>query len=489
MAIDPRTPVLVGAGAVQQRMDDPLRALEPIELMIQALQRAASDAGCAELLSRADSVRVPRGFWDYSDPGRLIAERFGARGARTQLAELGILQTTLFGLAAQDIADGKEDVVLIAGGEAKYRALRAQMSGVQAPLTPQLEGRPDSVLRPAGEIWSSLEADFGLLMPVTQYSIMENALRYAEGLSIEAHRREVAELWSAFSRVAAANPEAWSREALPADAIAGSGGGNRMLAFPYTKLHNSQWNVDQAAGLILCSARAAGDAGVAEDRWVFPLAVTESNLMVPLCERRQLHRSDGFRIAGRRALEIAGKTMAEIDHLELYSCFPVAVRVQVREMEIPAGRALTVTGGMPFAGGPLNNFVLQAMARMARILRSDGGSCGMLTAVSGMLTKQGVSLWSSGPPVQPFRHADVTDQVAAAAQTVEVIADYSGPATVASYTVLYEGDAPVRAVAICDLPGGQRTLAATADPKLARSMTEGEFCGRSVKVSAREVRL
>ena len=42
MPIDPRTPVLVGVGAVQQRCDDPRAALEPIELMIAALEHAAA---------------------------------------------------------------------------------------------------------------------------------------------------------------------------------------------------------------------------------------------------------------------------------------------------------------------------------------------------------------------------------------------------------------------------------------------------------------
>ena len=126
---DPRTPVLVGAAAVQQREDDPRHAREPIELMIDALRRAADDAGSRALLAAADSIRVPRGFWEYSDPGRLIADRVGAAAARTQLAEIGVLQTTLFGGAAEAIASGAADVVLVTGGEAKYRSLREQHYG------------------------------------------------------------------------------------------------------------------------------------------------------------------------------------------------------------------------------------------------------------------------------------------------------------------------------------------------------------------------
>src|SRR5262245_47977200 len=114
MPLDPRTPVLVGVGAVQQREDDPRQAHEPVQLMVEALRRAAADAGDPALLARADSIRVPRGFWHYADPGRLIAERVGATRARTQVAELGVLQTTLFGGAVEAIASGAAEVVLIA---------------------------------------------------------------------------------------------------------------------------------------------------------------------------------------------------------------------------------------------------------------------------------------------------------------------------------------------------------------------------------------
>jgi acetyl-CoA C-acetyltransferase len=255
-----------------------------------------------------------------------------------------------------------------------------------------------------------------------------------------------------------------------------------MLAFPYTKLHNSQWNVDQAAGLIVCSVAAARAAGVPEDQWVFPLAIADSNHMVPLSERAELHRSHGFQLAGQRALELAGLRIDAVQHLELYSCFPVAVRVQARELGVPPGRTLTVTGGMAFAGGPLNNFVLQALVRMTEILRADRRGAGIVTAVSGMLTKQGVSIWSAQRPAQPFRFADVTTDVAREMKTVEVVDRYAGPASVAAYTVVYDGNAPSRAVMICDLPNGRRAFGVTTDPQLATAMTEQEFCGRSVRI-------
>ena len=90
MSLDPRTPVLVGAGVAHQHVDDPEAALEAIDLMAQACERAAP----ASLLARAQSILVPRGTWRYRDPGRLLATRFGA-DARTVIGEFGILQQTL----------------------------------------------------------------------------------------------------------------------------------------------------------------------------------------------------------------------------------------------------------------------------------------------------------------------------------------------------------------------------------------------------------
>jgi len=484
MTIDSRTPVLVGVGAVQQKCDDPLEAAEPIELMARALECAAEDAGSRDLLAAAGSIRVPRGFWDYPDPGRRLAQRFGAVRAKTLLAEIGVLQTTLLGGAIEAIAAGDEEVVLIAGGEAKYRALRAHISGIALPAAIEDDSVPDITLHPAQEIWSAREEELGLLMPVNQYSIMENALRHAEGLSVEAHRREIAEVWADFSRVAVDNPAAWDRNRHSAAEIYG-GGGNRMLAFPYTKLHNSQWNVDQAAGLILCSVRAAEAAGIARERWVFPLAVAESNHMLPLSQRAQLHRSPGFRIAGATALDRAQRSIEDIRHFELYSCFPIAVRVQQRELQVPQGRVLTVTGGMAFAGGPLNNFVLQALVRMVERLRVDRGSTGLVTAVSGMLTKQGVSVWSTDAPRDPARAVDVTDAVARDTGVVEVVEADDGTARCVSYTVVYEGGRPARAVLLGDRSDGRRVLVGVDDPGQAAAIAEQEPCGRRVAELAR----
>jgi acetyl-CoA C-acetyltransferase len=210
--------------------------------------------------------------------------------------------------------------------------------------------------------------------------------------------------------------------------------------------------------------------------------------MLPLVHRSELHRCAAFRIAGRRAAELASLRLAQLAHLELYSCFPVAVRVQQRELGIPRQQPVTVTGGMAFAGGPLNNFVLQAAVRLAQRLRESPGASGMLNAVSGMLTKQGVSLWSSRPG-PAFEALDVSAEAERATARVEVAEGFRGRARVAGYTVLYEGDRPTQTVLLCDTGDSRRAVAVSEDPALARTAVTRELCGCELEIAADGVKL
>jgi acetyl-CoA C-acetyltransferase len=426
---------------------------------------------------------VPRGFWDYADPGRALAESAGAANARSELAELGVLQSTLLGDSARAVAAGEADVIVIAGGEARARATRAQLRGVAAPLTQQVGVTPTRVLRPKQEVVHPAEVKLGMVLPVNQYAMIENALRFADGMTLAQHRDSVAALWARMSEVAAKNPDAWSRHAVSAADVRDAGPRNRMLAFPYTKLHNSQWNVDQAAALVMTSLATARAHGIPESRWVFPLAAAESNHMLSLSQRRQFHRSPGFAHAGSKALARAGLAIGDVAKRELYSCFPVAVRLQCRELGISEHADLTVTGGMAFAGGPLNNFVLQAAVRMAQLLREAPSEVGMLNAVSGFLTKQGVTLWSAAPPRRAFGFDDVTEAVARDSEEVALAEHAGGDATCVSYTVQLEGDRPARTLFVCDLPDGRRSLAASADAALAEHAMRAEVCGAKLRVA------
>ncbi len=232
----------------------------------------------------------------------------------------------------------------------------------------------------------------------------------------------------------------------------------------------------------MVSVAEAQRLGLASDRWVFPTAAAESNAMTVLPARAELHRSPAVAAMGRAALGHVDLTIDRVDHLDLYSCFPAAVQVQALELGLDLDRSLTVTGGMTFGGGPLNNYVLQATATMVERLREDPGSTGMVTSVSGMLTKTGVGLWSSAAPTVPFAAIDVSDVVTATTALRPFDPDATGMATIVGSTVVHDRGLPARAVVVAELADGHRTVAVGRDRDVAVAMTTGDWCGRSVVV-------
>ena len=479
---DLRQPVLVGIGTCMQREDDFAQAMEPMDLMLEAVRRAGHDAGGAQVLQGVQHIAVPKGRWRYRNPAGEIARAVGADAATTVLANLGVLQQTLIGEACQRIATGEIDSALVAGADAGYRILRARQAGQRASERQQ-EDLPDLTLDAEEELLHPAELRAGIKMPVALYAILESAWRAKKGLSMAEHQRQLNDMAQAFSRVAAANPHAWRRKQLaPAD-LQASPDRNPMQAFPYTRLHCTSWNVDQAGALLLCSAGKARALGIAPSQWVYALASTESNHMLPVSARADLTGCLGAQLAGQSALAAGGLDASMLDLVELYSCFPIAVESFAQELGLSSARDLTVTGGMPLAGGPFNNYVLQATCRMAELIRSGSGRNGIVSSVSGVLTKQGFGLWARQPGSRPFALDDVTAQTASQTQTRQVANAFDGNARVAGYTVLHDkGQAP-RVLVLADTDTGCRALASSDDPDLTAQVQIAEFCGAKIRIS------
>ncbi|HJQ85529.1 MAG TPA: acetyl-CoA acetyltransferase, partial [Candidatus Binatia bacterium] len=480
--IEPNTPLIAGIGFAQERAENPAECEEPWRLMAHAVRGAAADAGSEALLGHIESIAVPQGMWEYRNPGRLIAEAVGCPSARSILADLGVLQLSLVSDVCRAIAAGEQHVGVITGGEAKFRELRAAITGAPVSNTTQPEDTPaPDVHHTSSDPWAThLESRAGLAGPVELFAIMESALRHADGLDVERHRDRLAELYSRFSAVAADNPHAWRREPLAPAAIRDPALGNAMLAFPYTKRHSSQWNVNQAVAILVCSAARASDLRLDRRGWVFPVAAAQSKHVVPLAQQRKLHSHAGTVRSGERALELAGLSVRDLDVAELYSCFPAAIQSFARDLGIPDGCPWTVTGAMPFAGGPYNSFSLEGVARMVEVLRDGslgpGRRIGLVSNLSGIFGKQACALFSNQPAHDGYRYADVTAEVAASDPPVALDGDYAGPAAVVGYTVVFSGGAPSHAIAICDTPDGRRTVVRSEERDLLAAMMREEFC-------------
>ena len=321
--------------------------------------------------------------------------------------------------------------------------------------------------------------------PPTVYATIESAWAASQGWSAAEHRRRLGALGASFASVAARNPAAWNTEALDAAAIVEPGPDNRMVAWPYTKRCCSNLRVDQAAALLFTTVARARAAGIDEARWVFPHGAAVANHAVPVSRRPDIARSPNAQAAGARAAAIAGVSPAAIEHLDLYSCFPAAVQVAAGELGIDADRQLTVTGGMTFAGGPLNSYVLHSLAAMAEVLRADPGSRGLVTSVSGFITKYGASVWSTDPPATAWRADDVTAEAMKA--TGELRADapageVSGDARVVAATVEQARDGARRAIAIAETPDGVRTTVVREDDDAIAAGMRGELVGTTLSL-------
>ena len=477
--------MLVGVGAVDQHNDDPLTSAEAVELMVQAVRAAADDAGVPTALRDVEQISVPQGTWKYPDPARLIAERVGAEHARTVLVGLGIPQQRLINDALTAISAGELDVAVVVGGETKRRDALARRAGVEPAVTLQADGvTPDEWQRPVtGEIVAQAEIKVGLVVPVQQYALIESALGAAERPTFDDQQDHIADLWTRFNVVARSNPDAAFPEPRDPEFLRTPSPENRPLAFPYNKWHATQWTVDQAAALLLMSVDAARRFGVDPDRWVFPHVGLDSSAAFSLSTRAELHRWPAMEALGRAAAAHVGRPMASVEMADLYSCFPVAVRVQQRELGLPLDGTPTVTGGMAFAGGPFNNYVLQSTAAMAQRLRDDPAAMGLVSTVSGLLTKPGLALWSTQVPAVPLV-GDLADDARAATATLESVPDYVGAATVAASTVTYDGETPERVIVIGDTPDGRRCVAIADDADLAARATTERLTGLAIDVNA-----
>ena len=482
MPVDPRTPVLIGYGQVNQHDDHP--GVEPADLMVAAA-RAAADP---RVLEAVDSVRIVNVLsWRYRDPGLLVAQRLRAKSATTRYTGIGgNVPQTLVNQACLDIQAGRADVVLIGGAETWRTRMRLRARGAKPDWTSQDESVPiaegaDEGVPMAGPAEIRIKLD----RPAFVYPMFEQSVRIAAGESSDEHRHRIGELWSQFSAVAEANPHAWSRESLSAEAIWQPGPGNRMISWPYTKLMNSNNMVDQGAVLILASVQQATYLQIPSERWVFPYAGTDSHDTYAIGERAEFNRSPAIRIAGQRALELAGAGIDDVSLIDVYSCFPSAVQVAAAELGLPVGdpdRPLTVTGGMTFAGGPWNNYVTHAIATMAEKLVGNPGHRGLITANGGYLTKHSFGVYGTEPPAHEFRWEDVQPAVDRE-PTRTAIVEWSGIGTVESWTTPFNlsGTADKAFLAV-RTPDDSRTLALIADPSEADATVREDIAGAKVQV-------
>jgi acetyl-CoA C-acetyltransferase len=480
----------VGAGQCVQRDVAPAQALEPVALMETAARRAAEDAGAggARLFAAVDRVAVVNVLsFPYGNAPRALAERMGAHPREEIYTTIGgnTPQWLVNAMAAR-IAAGEADVVLLAGAEAVRTVSRARRAGVTLAW-----GGGDgtaTVVGDAREGSNAHEAAHGLVLPTAIYPLFENAIRARRGWTLAEHRRRLGVLCSRLAAVAAEHPQAWFRDRPTPEEITTVGPENRMIAFPYPKRMNAVMEVDQGAAVILTSAGRARALGIDPARFVYLWGSADAHDHWWVSERVDLATSPAIRAAGTAALAAAGVTIADVEIVDLYSCFPCAVEIARDMLGIPDDdpRPLSVTGGLPYFGGPGNNYSLHAIATMCDRLRAKPGTLGLVTALGWYLTKHAIGVYGAAPPPRPWAPLDTPSlqrQLDAEPAPVLVPAP-DGAGTIETYTVVYDRDGvPVRGIVVGRLDDGRRFLANTpADRALLEALTEEEAIGRRGRV-------
>jgi acetyl-CoA C-acetyltransferase len=488
---DRNTPVLVGAAQLVQREADPARALEPLAMLEKIAREAAVDSGAGDrALADADTVAaIDVIAFGVKNLPRLLAERIGAKPVREYTTGIGgEIPLVVVNQIANEIASGVCRVAVIAGCNALKTIRRARTAGVELHWQAGGGGVPTMIGdRKPGN--SERERRCGLAAPASVYPIFENALRARRGLDLATHRARMGALMSRFTAVASKNPYAWFPTARSSEEITTASAANRMVAFPYTKYLNAVIETNQAAGVLMMSADAARSYGVPEDRWVhwWGGAHAQERAWYP-SERPDFAACPALRAAASGALARARLCIDDVDRIDFYSCFPVAVEMACEMLGVDEGdpRGLTVTGGLPYGGGPGNNYTLHALAAAMDELRGAPGSKALVTGNGWYLTKHSATVLASAPlegAVEPAGAAEVSD----APGPVEISDEVGGRATVETYTVLYGRDgAAERGIVVGRLDGGVRFLANTPDDRDAlERFAAVENVGREGRVSVR----
>ena len=485
MALDPRTPVVVGVGQVTVPPDAGQGYDErptPLGLMCDALEAAANDAGGRALLARLDEVVAISSFvWRARDPAALALEALGLAPRATALAPTGGSQPQrLVAAAARRIAAGELDAIAIVGAEAMYAHRLARREGRPVDW-PGHEDGPAPVTT-GRDPFTPEEHRHGLALPVGVYPLFENARRARRGWTIDEHRARLGTLWAGFARVAAENPYAWRRDAPDAATITTPTPENRMIGFPYTKLLVANLPVDMGACLVLTSYERARELGVAEERMVFPQCAAEADDHWFVSERPELDASPAMEAVWGALREFGVEASVEL--VDLYSCFPTVVETagEVIGLDpLDPARPPTVTGGLTFAGGPGNNYVTHAIATMVERLRERPEATGLVTGLGWFATEHAWGTYSATPPPDGFRWRDVGARVAAAPR-VEV-ATGDGAMVVETYTVTHRPDGSGERLIVCARRAdGRRQWAHSDDAELAESAETRDLLHAPVRV-------
>jgi len=457
VAVDDRLPVVVATGQSIERRET-VSALDLAERAARAALDGVPSLGAAVRQVSIVNIVSPVGPAPAAD----LAHRLHLSPDRTETTTVGGNSPQwLINRAAAAVAAGTVDVVLIAGAEAQRSARLGPLDGGD---TRTVQGPPDPVIGDDRPPVSAAELQAGLIAPIHLYAMFESVLAQRAGRSFDEHRAHLGGLMAPFTTVAATHPYASFPESRTPTELSEITAFNRIVSEPYAKNMCAMFTVDQGAAVIVTSLAAARRAGV-DDGAVFCWAGAECNDVWFPAARPDPGSAPGMKAAAAAAMDGAGMGIDDLSAFDLYSCFPCAVELAASSLGLALDddRNLTVTGGLPYFGGPGNNYSLHAVATMVDRLRASGGT-GLVTALGWYMTKHAAGVYGSDPPPHGWRRGETAAaQSVIDASAVEIATDVEGPAVVIASTVAGGRDGEISAAPVIARLDDGRHVAAAAD--------------------------
>jgi acetyl-CoA C-acetyltransferase len=463
-------------GAAQHTVRDGAAA-EPLVSWEQRARAAA--AGVEHVLPALDSLQVVYcQTWPYDDPAGRLATALGASPRHQHYSGIGgTTPQELVNHTAAAMQRGELDLALICSAEALATTRAAKKRGERLPWS----HRKSSPFPWEPPHASELAHD--VLQAWETFPLFDTARRAKLGATLGDDAAAAATMMAAMSVVAAANPHAWRPTALGAATVGTATAENRYVGWPYTKHEVAVMDVDMSAALLLATRERANALGVDEDRRLYLNGWAYAEDPAGIAERGDMSRSTAMSVAGRHALSRSGVELADIDAFDLYSCFPSSLRLgcDALGLAIDDPRGLTVTGGLPYAGGPASGYMMHAIVSAFEALGGPARRT-LVTGVGMHMAKHVAAVWSSTPRSASPTADSIQAEVEAAQPRRHLLTAYSGPATVCAYTVAHGRDgAPEQGLLVLDTEVG-RALARVYASDLLVDAESRELVGQPVTV-------
>ncbi|KAH8815474.1 hypothetical protein F5884DRAFT_180194 [Xylogone sp. PMI_703] len=469
-------PVVIGVGDVKNRSQRIEDAIEPMELMFQAIQAAIKDTGLSttagkKLQQSIDSLDVVATWtWPYPDLPGLLSQKLEVNPSHKYYSPHGGNQPAkLFDNAARRVSLGKSKVAVVTGGEALASlAACAAAKKLPPPGWSKAAQDVDSVFSPTTrDLGQNLGAKHSIGAPIHVYPLYENGFRASRGQSIEENNRESARLYAEFSKVAEHNPLAWNYgSSQPEEVIGTVAKKNRMICFPYPLLMNAFNTVNLAGACLLTSTDLAEELGVPKEKWIYPLGGAGTSDSNDFWERPNFYSSPSISRSLDMALELSGLKADQVDMFDIYSCFPIVPKLACQHLGLPltgGSKPITLLGGLTSFGGAGNNYSMHAITETVRQLRAGKGSNSLILANGGNLTYQHVVCLSKDPRKdgQHYPTTNPLPEVLKDAPVPDIENKPDGEAVIETYTVEFNRDgAPSKAFIIGRLvSNGRRFIA------------------------------